>query len=696
MGRNNELEEKLKILKKDENYIKIIEKELHCINNKEAKDILKNIINFTKENNCYKAYPWAVFNLGKIYIEESEYNVADVLFDEAHNIFKLNNDINGMLSVIAGFIATKCMLGEYGLAIQWGIKGIELAEKNNNIERLIAMKGNLANIYIEIEEYEKAIEVLDEIDDLPWLGSNISKVALNNNRINCEIETDNLDKALNYLIKFNDIAREIPAFNIKWDIHRARIYIKNEEYLEAERLLNEIIDKYKKIEAYEFEGEVILCLTDIYLLKNEYKKVIKNLKSVEGSIEKSNILKFIRELYYKLNLCYKKIDDYKNAYFYLEKYMNIVNKINNIKVEYVVSTLDNQKEKMNRKDYKLLYNQNKILSEIGKEITINLNKRSIFNVIATQIKKFIEYDIIQIALYDEEINKYILQLVIEEDTIINLKNDVVEEDSFTSYSIRNKEDILINDVTKDFNKYILDYNKYIKVIEEYAEGWNNKKLTNSLVIIPMIIKNKVIGVINIQKYEKNAYGLKDLITLKTLSNYIGIALYNSILYKKVEYNANYDGLTDIYNRRRAIEKINKLRDKLKYNEKKFYLTIIDIDNFKKINDIYGHNTGDKVLKEVAKLLKNSIKKHDILGRYGGEEFILLIENRDGEIKNDIEKIREDIERLTIKDNGNKINVTVSIGVEVFDKKYNTLEENISLADKKLYKAKNMGKNKVVF
>lgn len=214
--------------------------------------------------------------------------------------------------------------------------------------------------------------------------------------------------------------------------------------------------------------------------------------------------------------------------------------------------------------------------------------------------------------------------------------------------------------------------------------------------IPMIIKDNVKGVISIQSYKSAAYNIEDLITFKILSSYITIALENSILYRKVEYNANYDGLTSIYNRRRAIEKINKLREKLNNNEE-FYVAMIDIDNFKEVNDIYGHNMGDKVLIEVAKVLKDSIKKDDILGRYGGEELILLMKNNNGEIIKDIERIRENIEKLTIKDiNNNVMNVTVSIGVEVFDKKYNTLEANISLADKKLYEAKNTGKNKVVF
>ena len=181
-----------------------------------------------------------------------------------------------------------------------------------------------------------------------------------------------------------------------------------------------------------------------------------------------------------------------------------------------------------------------------------------------------------------------------------------------------------------------------------------------------------------------------------LSTYIAIALENYFLYKKLKYNSNYDSLTGIFNRGKVIENINLLKQNLDFNKEKYYIAMIDIDNFKKVNDIYGHIAGDKVLKEVSNVIRKSISNEDILGRYGGEEFIAIIKDEINNYKDIIERIRRNIEELNINVNNKLIKVTSSIGVKNFNFNKMTLEENISLVDKSLYEAKNSGKNRVVY
>lgn len=690
----NCIEEKFDNLKINENYIKNIEKDIASMSNKEAKVILKKLIDFTKENNLKYAYSWTLFNLAKAYNEEDKYDCSDILFSEAFEIFSENKDIEGILSSTAGLTSCKFMKGEYKKAIEFCLNGIKLAEENNKISRLIVLKGSIAKIYMEIEEYKKAIEVLEEINNIPWIGNTFNQLVLNINRVTCEIEQSNIEKALDILIEIKELAKSIPTFNIKWHVEMSKIHIYNKEYDKAEKNIFEAINLYKKFEVYDLKDEVLLTLNTIYLEKKQYTKAIEGLKSIEDTVIKSNVLRFIKEVYYKLNIAYKEVDDYKNAYCYFEKYINIKESIRKIQLDTSVNMLNNKAEKMNERNYKILYEQNRLLLEVGKNITANLNKENIFNVIAEEIKNFIKYDNIQIILYDEKIDKYRIQLIIDEDSIIDFKNTIIDENTFINYSIKNRQDLLINDVSKEYYKYIDDYPKYLKSIKKNEYKYKCKRYSQSLLIIPMIIKDKVIGTIGVQSYEKNAYDLKDLVTLKTLATYIGVALDNSLLYNKVQYNANYDSLTDIYNRRKVIEKINELRINLDKKEENYYIAIIDLDNFKSINDIYGHVIGDRVLVEVAKVIKENISENDIFGRYGGEEFILIVNNKD--YINMIENIRKKIENINIKDlKKNNIKVTASIGVEKLYIDNKTLEENISLADKKLYKAKNTGKNKVI-
>nr|WP_243190662.1 sensor domain-containing diguanylate cyclase [Clostridium gallinarum] len=333
--------------------------------------------------------------------------------------------------------------------------------------------------------------------------------------------------------------------------------------------------------------------------------------------------------------------------------------------------------------------------EIGKKIISSITLGDIFKVISREINKVIKHDGIEIVAYDNKSKSYKIELAIEENNVVELKESKILDDTLIKYSIDNKEEIIINDIFKEYYHYIKDIERYNKFVAERYPKWKNESNSNSAMIIPIIIKNNVIGCISVYSYESNAYAMKDLVRFKILSAYIGIALENSKLYKEVEYNANYDALTNIYNRRRSIYKINKIRNNIDKISGKYYLAMIDIDNFKKINDVYGHNAGDKILVEVSKLIKENIDKKDILGRYGGEEFILVFDGKNDYIKI-LEDIRIKIENLKIKYQDSLISVTVSIGVEELYDSSRTLEENVSIADKKLYKAKNTTKNLVVY
>lgn len=164
---------------------------------------------------------------------------------------------------------------------------------------------------------------------------------------------------------------------------------------------------------------------------------------------------------------------------------------------------------------------------------------------------------------------------------------------------------------------------------------------------------------------------------------IDLAKSNTILKNKAEI----DPLTKLYNRNTALEAVQS-----KTNCTKLGLIIIDIDHFKMVNDTYGHNTGDEVLKELAHILSKSIRKNDLVARWGGEEFILLIPNTSLiEAESIAEKLRLQIEKYSfpiVK------NITASFGVSLCESPEQTFNELFECADKALYQAKNLGRNRV--
>ncbi len=190
------------------------------------------------------------------------------------------------------------------------------------------------------------------------------------------------------------------------------------------------------------------------------------------------------------------------------------------------------------------------------------------------------------------------------------------------------------------------------------------------------IINRYISTIIIEKSSFGYYKYTFLILFVLLLTIMYIIIKN----KKISKEALYDELTEILNRRGVLEKLKDVKNGS--------ILFFDIDDFKKVNDTYGHEFGDFVLKELGKILKNVFRKSDIIGRWGGEEFIVILPNTEYETAFKLaEKLRKIIEGYDFK--GRKI--TVSIGVSEYSGHF---EKELKNADESLYNAKNSGKNRV--
>ncbi|AIO18968.1 Response regulator PleD [Candidatus Izimaplasma bacterium HR1] len=155
-----------------------------------------------------------------------------------------------------------------------------------------------------------------------------------------------------------------------------------------------------------------------------------------------------------------------------------------------------------------------------------------------------------------------------------------------------------------------------------------------------------------------------------------------------------DPLTRIYNRRYIDFQIKSLINSYSDFEQAFGLLYMDIDNFKKVNDTYGHVVGDEVLKLVSRTLNSNIRGEDVLGRYGGEEFIVVVKcSKPEELSLVSEKLRILIEKSSIITNNELVKITVSIGSTLFNVG-ESLESLVNRADKAMYNSKQTGKNKV--
>ncbi len=177
---------------------------------------------------------------------------------------------------------------------------------------------------------------------------------------------------------------------------------------------------------------------------------------------------------------------------------------------------------------------------------------------------------------------------------------------------------------------------------------------------------------------------------------LGLLIYplrNALLYQKAVVEAHRDPLTQISNRTAFDKALARETCSYKRHDKAFSLMVIDIDHFKQVNDTYGHLAGDTVLKHVAQVIQNTVRRSDEVFRYGGEEFVVILSNTKIEGARFIaERVRMAIKNLVIKSR-EQLKITASIGIAATGTT-NDVNDTLYHADKALYEAKENGRDKV--
>ena len=223
-----------------------------------------------------------------------------------------------------------------------------------------------------------------------------------------------------------------------------------------------------------------------------------------------------------------------------------------------------------------------------------------------------------------------------------------------------------------------------------------KATLKSHLTLPLTLEKEILGCISINSEQPNAFDAQDLQFFSVIGYQMAATIEHLQRLSSIKNLAIYDTLTGLYNRRYFEERFGTEVQQSFTNKTPLSLILIDIDHFKKVNDTFGHPEGDKILRGVASLLKNSVRKKDTVARYGGEEFILILPEAGVEAASMIaERIRKLVESTRFDVGNAHLNATISLGISSLPShRARSKDELVKMADLALYRAKREGRNRV--
>jgi len=251
-----------------------------------------------------------------------------------------------------------------------------------------------------------------------------------------------------------------------------------------------------------------------------------------------------------------------------------------------------------------------------------------------------------------------------------------EQDAFSIFYRKLKENVIVEDC---------------QLVHDIGESFKGGALPSEYSVFVLKSKEKKLGVLLYKGLDP-----KDKEKFAILAHQFALALRRLKLYKDIETLAITDGLTGVYTRRYFIERFDEEIKRADLRRSTLAFLMIDADHFKKINDQHGHLAGDQVLKEIANIIQENVREIDIVGRFGGEEFCVVLPDTDMEGSRVVaERIRKSTEQRPIKAYDATLRVTLSIGLAIYPSDGKLLEELMDKADWALYRAKSQGRNCVV-
>ena len=289
-------------------------------------------------------------------------------------------------------------------------------------------------------------------------------------------------------------------------------------------------------------------------------------------------------------------------------------------------------------------------------------------------------------------SKYTILIIEDTIEVAQYYSVLLQECGMNAYILTNPRDI---------NKALIEYRPDLILMDIYMPECNGLELTTMIRQQEKYTSIPIIFLSSEEDREKQlkamSLGVDDFITKSTKSEFVILAIKNCAeRYRLLTSLIMKDGLTGIFNHSTIRTRLNETIKEASRLDTSVAIAMIDLDDFKSVNDNYGHMRGDRVLKNLCFLLRKRLRETDLIGRYGGEEFLVVFPSTTAkQAKNILNEIRKEFSHVDYSHKNNTFNVTFSAGISEYPYIENK-DELIQCADKSLYEAKKKGKNKICY
>ncbi|QFI38359.1 GGDEF domain-containing protein [Moritella marina ATCC 15381] len=623
----------------------------------------------------------AHINLGSLSVEKNDFHASMRYFshviEHSHRL-----DDNSLSLVYTNFSDLHLYIKQYSDAILLAKKGIQASQTSHNHSNLMICQLNCGLAMAYLDQFDEAVLVLQDA------------------MVNADICGSERNTALTH----GYLARVLA---MQSTVDHTIIY---HHFNTADTIFTQITDQFNYIENCIYFAK--------YLADHDRdKEALKQCEKVIAIIDNKPMYATYSILWDVYHALLAKQQDKTHLVKSLQQQITCANQEIDVLREKESLGILKQREKLEVAQDHLIIDKMQehlnIITEIGQQIATTTDITTCLEDIFIKINTLVSADEFGIALYDNKNNYLHYDYFVDKDGLMpSASIDCSQTKSVGGYAISNKKTVHLNTIDTAVLDDLLGGSSSLESGQNEYVIVDKDEPIQSIVITPIIIENKILGILSLQHHKQSQYHQYHCKLIEQLASFIAVSLENQKQrYALQQMNSKLDGLTRIdaltglYNRYHLNHTETDFISALLDSTATLSVMMIDIDYYKSYNDLHGHQQGDLALVEISKLAQQQFNTtDDHLFRYGGDEFLFLHVNQThAEIEHKYEHLQNELHQLNLinPDSQCSDRLTLTIGGQHFNSKQHTganisFEQLLAIADEQLYKAKAQSRNTIMF